>query len=140
MECKALLDGDCEDAEMLAEWEGSPNKSLHSTGTSAQAEELKNAGYLYNEVAQERNRQDKKFGGPDVDDARKRPIDWIEDIEGYTAWTKQMHRMGRFNKYRRRMLQVAALAIAACQSYDRLYVAALDRKHDSVENEAKPGE
>ena len=81
---------------------------------------LEAAGHVYNEVSQERHRQDKKFGGPDIDDIRKGPVDWIEDIEGYLAWSKQMHRMNSPEKYRRRMLQVAALAVAACQSYDRL--------------------
>lgn len=70
-------------------------------------------------VLAERKRQDEKWGGPESDDKRKTEIDWIEDIEAYTAWAKQMYRMGSPEKYRRRMMQVAALAVAACESFDR---------------------
>lgn len=75
---------------------------------------------ILDEVDGERSRQDEKFGGPDKDDARKHIVDWIQDIEAYTAWAKQMYRMGSPDKYRRRMMQIAALAVAACESFDRL--------------------
>lgn len=74
---------------------------------------------VYGEVALERNRQNEKWGGPEQDDSRKNTFDWISDIEAYVAWAKQMHRMGSPEKYRRRMMQVAALAVAACESHDR---------------------
>lgn len=70
-------------------------------------------------VACERARQDGKWGGPEVDDARKTEQDWCDDIVAYVAWARQMHRMGSPDKYRRRMMQVAALAVAACESFDR---------------------
>lgn len=70
-------------------------------------------------VAAERARQDHKWGGPEADDARKTEIDWVADIQAYVAWACQMHRSGSPEKYRRRMMQVAALAVAACESYDR---------------------
>jgi len=70
-------------------------------------------------VVAERARQDGKWGGAQVDDARKTPADWCLDIEAYNTWACQMHRMGSPDKYRRRMMQVAALAIAACESFDR---------------------
>ena len=75
---------------------------------------------IYNEVQIERARQDAKWGGPKVDDTRKTAENWCNDIEAYVVWARQMHRMGSPEKYRRRMKQIAALAIAACQSYDRL--------------------
>lgn len=71
------------------------------------------------EVMAERSRQDEKWGGPQVDDARKTELDWIEDLWAYLTWARQMHRMGSQVKYRRRMMQVAALAVAACESHDR---------------------
>ena len=71
------------------------------------------------EVQTERERQDGKWGGPLSDDARKSPADWVLDIEAYVTWACQMHRMGDQGKYRRRVMQVAALAVAACESYDR---------------------
>jgi len=74
---------------------------------------------LLDELAAERVRQDKKWGGAQIDDARKTPEDWCLDIEAYNTWACQMHRMDSPDKYRRRMMQVAALAIAACESYDR---------------------
>lgn len=74
---------------------------------------------VMNEIATERERQNKKFGGPDADDQRKAPQDWCNDIEAYIAWARQMDRMGSPDKYRRRMMQVAALAVAACESFDR---------------------
>ena len=70
-------------------------------------------------VAGERVRQDSKWGGPEADDASKKEQDWCDDIEAYVAWARQMHRCGSPEKYRRRMMQVAALAVAACESFDR---------------------
>ena len=75
--------------------------------------------FVIDEVIAERTRQDAKFGGPEVDDRRKTELDWVEDIEAYTAWAKQMCRMGSPEKHRRRMMQIAALAVAACESFDR---------------------
>ena len=74
---------------------------------------------VINEVLTERGRQDLKWGGAQADDARKTPEDWCNDIEAYVVWARQMHRMGSPVKYRHRIMQVAALAVAACESYDR---------------------
>lgn len=71
------------------------------------------------EIVNERARQDKKWGGPESDDLRKTEQDWIMDISAYTAWALQMSRMGSPDKYRHRMKQIAALATAACESFDR---------------------
>jgi hypothetical protein len=76
---------------------------------------------IYNEVLKERRRQDEKFGGPDLDDKRKRPFDWVDDILAYAVWAKQMYRMASPSKYRRRLIQVAALAVAAVEQHDRRY-------------------
>ena len=70
-------------------------------------------------VTTERARQDGKWGGAQADDARKTPEEWCNDIEAYSVWARQMHRMGSPDKYRRRMMQIAALAVAACESFDR---------------------
>lgn len=75
---------------------------------------------IYGEIKAERARQDEKWGGPGKDDATKTEVDWCDDIEAYTVWARQMSRMGSGGKYRRRMMQIAALATAACESYDRL--------------------
>ena len=76
-------------------------------------------GNVIDEVTNERERQNKKFGGPDADDERKTPEDWCNDIEAYIVWARQMDRMGSPEEYRHRMMQVAALAVAACESFDR---------------------
>ena len=77
---------------------------------------------VYLEVGNERQRQDRKWGGPMADDNRKTPHDWCSDIAAYVAWAHQMSRCDSPEKYRRRMMQVAALAVAACESFDRLKV------------------
>jgi hypothetical protein len=77
---------------------------------------------IYDEIKAERKRQDSKWGGPAEDDAKKGLKAWCADIEAYNTWANQMARMGSPEKYRRRMMQVAALAVAACESYDRQFV------------------
>lgn len=73
---------------------------------------------VISEVIAERTRQDDKFGGAQHDD-EKNPEDWCSTIEHYVGWAEEMHRMGSPEKYRRRMRQIAAIAVAACQSFDR---------------------
>lgn len=80
---------------------------------------LRQPSVVLGEVSAERERQDRKWGGPKADDARKAPLNWVNDIVAYATWAGQMANMGAGGKYRRRLLQVAALAVAACESYDR---------------------
>ncbi|MCD1628293.1 hypothetical protein [Marinobacter shengliensis] len=74
-------------------------------------------GWL-SEVAAERCRQDQKWGGPEHDD-KKSPNDFVQHIEDYAGWARVMAGMGSYAKYRRRMVQVAALAGAAIEAVDR---------------------
>lgn len=78
------------------------------------------ASFVLNEVIQERARQCDKWGGAQADDIRKNPENWCNDIEAYIVWARQMHRRDSPDKYRYRMMQVAALAVAACESFDRI--------------------
>lgn len=71
-----------------------------------------------NQVVAERQRQDEKWGGP-VHDDQKSPNDFVQHIEDYAGWARVMAGMGSFEKYRRRMIQVAALAGAAVEAIDR---------------------
>ncbi len=71
------------------------------------------------DIAAERGRQDRKWGGPKHDD-QKSPNDFVQHIEDYAGWARQMACMGSFEKYRRRMIQVAALAVAAVEAADRV--------------------
>lgn len=72
------------------------------------------AGVLL-EVVLERERQDEEWGGPEHDDAHD-ANDWVNFIEvrAQRAWNA---RTGK--GYRKRMVQIAALAVAAVQSFDR---------------------
>ncbi len=82
---------------------------------------LKNDLYIvYDQIALERKRQDEKWGGPAHDDTVQTTDAWCDDIIAYTTWAKQMARMKSPAEYRHRMMQVAALAVAACESYDRI--------------------
>ncbi len=73
---------------------------------------------ILNEIMNERASQDKKWGGAEHDDHHG-PDDWCDYIIAYATWARQMNVYNSSVKYRKRMMQVAALAIAACESYDR---------------------
>lgn len=83
-----------------------------STPAAPQADEW------VNDVVAERKRQDDKWGGP-VHDDQKSPNDFVQHIEDYAGWARVMAGMGSLDKYRRRMVQVAALAGAAIEACDR---------------------
>jgi hypothetical protein len=84
---------------------------------------------VYDDVREERQRQDSQWGGPEHDD-RHIPADWLSFIQrkwraaeneafgmafGHTDdWRKQATA-----DYRRRLIQIAALAVAAVESLDR---------------------
>ena len=76
-------------------------------------------------VAVERERQDGKWGGPAHDDARS-TADFVQLIEDYAGWARTMSGMGSHDKARRRLVQVAALAVAAVESILRAEAAAED--------------
>ena len=69
-------------------------------------------------VSQERVRQDGKWGGPEHDDQHT-TAEYIQWIEDYAGWARMMSQMESHDKARRRLIQVAALAVAAVESIDR---------------------
>ena len=90
---------------------------------------------LYHEIERERERQDTQCGGPGHDDdlewddwtdfiskqvrkltERKPSIDLGESIENYRA---RVLWVGEQAEFRERMVKIAALAVAAIESYDR---------------------
>ena len=75
---------------------------------------------ILDEIKKERIRQDQKWGGSQADDKRK-ATDWSDDIISYAILAKQMYKMGSPEKFRRRMLQIAALSVAALESFDRSF-------------------
>ena len=70
------------------------------------------------DLAAERLRQDLKWGGAEHDDKHD-VADFCRYIRNYTGWAEQMADMGSEDKARRRLVQVAALAVAAVESMDR---------------------
>lgn len=71
------------------------------------------------EVVKERRRQDAKWGGPEHDDKHS-PCDWHEMICDYNGWARRMIAMNSPDEARQRLIQVAALAVAAVERIDRL--------------------
>jgi len=73
---------------------------------------------ILKEIAEERARQDQIWGGPEHDDEHNVP-GWISLIRIYMDKAHSAL-YGAGNKtYRRRMIQVAALVVAAIESLDR---------------------
>lgn len=72
------------------------------------------------DVLAERQRQDEKWGGPTHDDEHT-VAQWVELIQDYAGWARVMAGMDSHDKARRRLVQVAALALAAAESIDRTH-------------------
>lgn len=79
---------------------------------------------IIDDIAWERTRQDERWGGPAHDDEHA-PFDWLTYIDTYV--TKVVVDDGVIaegglvdpEQYRRRLVQIAALAVAALESLDR---------------------
>lgn len=76
---------------------------------------------ILEEVYQERERQNKKWGGASHDDAHTIQ-EFVQLIRDYAGWARVMGVMNSPDKARRRLVQVAALAVAAVESIDRRQV------------------
>lgn len=72
---------------------------------------------VLDEIGQERHRQNMKWGAKHDD--RKTMRDFIEHIQDYAGWARQMFGMGSDDKGRRRLVNIAALAVAAIEALDR---------------------
>ncbi|MFN9090482.1 MAG: hypothetical protein ACK5V0_02990 [Alphaproteobacteria bacterium] len=70
------------------------------------------------EIAAERTRQDAQWGGATRDDALPLPA-FAQLIEDYAGWARVKAREGSMVEARQRLVQVAALAVAAVESLDR---------------------
>lgn len=75
------------------------------------------AGVL-GELAAERQRADGKWGGAQHDDALT-PDQWWAVLTDYAGWARRMWVMGSPDQARRRLVQLAALAVAAVEVIDR---------------------
>jgi len=70
---------------------------------------------VYDEIKHERLQQDRQWGGPVHDDKTHDSLDWLELIRDRVTIG------GDPRTYRKRMVQVAALAVAALESLDRIH-------------------
>ncbi|MGG5886364.1 hypothetical protein ACLF3G_04425 [Falsiroseomonas sp. HC035] len=70
------------------------------------------------EVAAERTRQDAQWGGAARDDAMPVPA-FVQLMGDYAGWARVKAREGSLVEARQRLVQVAALAVAAVESLDR---------------------
>ncbi len=83
-------------------------------------------GEVYRDVDDERERQDAKWGGPDHDDEHD-VEDWVgyindrtfEAFDHWNALDSEEETDTDRADCRRKLIQVAALAIAAVESFDR---------------------
>lgn len=66
------------------------------------------------DVLAERERQEAKWGGPEHDD-RHHPLHWCGFVGEHLARARKQ----RGHNYRYQMVRVAALALAAVESFDR---------------------
>ena len=73
---------------------------------------------IYRDVIKERERQDQKWGGAEHDDCHT-VADWAQLIQDFAAWARAMGGMDDYTQARERLMQVAALAVAACEALDR---------------------
>lgn len=75
---------------------------------------------VYDEIKAERERQDQRWGGPEHDDEHS-ASDWANLVYQYlySAFGEAEGKRHDAEGYRGRMLQVAALAVAAIESHDR---------------------
>lgn len=73
---------------------------------------------ILSEIEKERARQDSKWGGASHDDQHS-TADFCRWIKNYAGWADQMADAHSFEKARNRLIQVAALAVAAVESIER---------------------
>jgi len=72
---------------------------------------------IYDEIREERSRQDTKWGTKHDDNLTA--YEWVDIIENYAEYAEYTKFNSEGAKYRRLMMQVAAIAVAACEAYDR---------------------
>jgi hypothetical protein len=102
---------------------------------------------IFREVAEERARQDTLFGGATHDDTH-RPSDWVAILtrhvglatdDGSPAGVCMLnHQVAGSDpaRWRRQMIRVAAVAVAALESYERKLAAIMTPPDPLIENEA----
>jgi hypothetical protein len=75
---------------------------------------------ILNSIINELAEQDLKRGGPIQDDLHSRK-DWADLLQVQISKTRDAHPASPVKDYRERLIKIAALAIAALESEERLY-------------------
>ena len=86
------------------------------------------------EVDNERERQNQQWGGDHHDDQHITP-EFCAWIDNYSGWASQKSQGGDNVEARKRLIQVAALAVAAVESIDRKYFPHRGRVDKRQENQ-----
>lgn len=73
---------------------------------------------IFEDVEMERERQDKLWGGPTNDDQHNRR-DWLDFILHQVNQAETAATEDDGGRYRKQLMQIAALAVAGIESYDR---------------------
>jgi hypothetical protein len=79
--------------------------------------------FILEEIATHRFRQDIQHGGPEYDDTHT-PRDWEDLIHRHSAYLTDAG--GARSDYRDRLIKIAAIAVAAVQSWNRLNMVVLE--------------
>lgn len=87
-------------------------------------------------IVEERWRQDTKWGGPEHDDGHT-TANFAQLVQDYAGWARVMAGMGSDEKAQRRMVQVAALAVA---DVERMLRAADSRTQPAGSFDARGGD
>jgi hypothetical protein len=74
---------------------------------------------ILDEILDERENQDRQWGGPEHDD-KHTPLDWCVFIERQMRIATNAEAMAPWIDRRERFLKIAALALAAVESGDRV--------------------
>lgn len=69
---------------------------------------------IFKQIREERKRQDEKWGGPKHDDNHSR-FEWVSTLKRHI---NKSHPQGK-ELYRKQLIRVAALAVAAVEGFDR---------------------
>lgn len=118
-----------ERAQMLRERHEKATTIELRIDASELAGRLKSDTNVLIQVMGERAAQDAQWGGPDNDDKVNSEADWVSYIENqlgklHRSWDLPDGQVPVVDEFRERMLKVAALAVAAIQSFDRVTGAA----------------
>lgn len=101
--------GRMQEPDAAAETKTKIEREVRASSLRERAESKRSGIWL--QIMHEREKQDAEWGGPDHDDEHT-PLDWTSYIEKHAGKALSQH-------FRQQMIRVAALAVAAIESYDR---------------------